>query len=194
RDASGNFSAGTITANLNGNATTETTATTATNFSGSLSGDVTGTQSATVVSLVGGVTAANVASGANAANAATNANTANTIVKRDASGNFSTTMITLTGTTTNSTDAATKAYVDSVVGSPGTSLNTPNTTVKRDGTGSFAAQVVSVVDVVASTLITTAAGSAASPSFNFAGSPTTGLSVATTDRLSFDTAGVERMA
>src|SRR5581483_12027814 len=64
----------------------------------------------------------------------------------------------------------------------------------RDGTGSFAAQVVSVVDVVASTLITTAAGSAASPSFNFAGSPTTGLSVATTDRLSFDTAGVERMA
>jgi hypothetical protein len=40
RDASGNFSAGTITANLNGSAT---------NFSGSLSGDVTGTQSSTVV-------------------------------------------------------------------------------------------------------------------------------------------------
>lgn len=47
RDASGNFSAGTITAALSGNATT---ATTATNFSGSLSGDVTGTQGATSIS------------------------------------------------------------------------------------------------------------------------------------------------
>ena len=61
----------------------------AVNFSGSLAGDVTGTQGATVVGTVGGVTAANVASGANAANSATDANTANTIVKRDASGNIS---------------------------------------------------------------------------------------------------------
>ena len=58
RDSSNNFSAGTITASLSGNATT---ATTATNFSGSLVGDVTGTQGATVVSTVGGQTAANVA-------------------------------------------------------------------------------------------------------------------------------------
>src|SRR5260221_8266276 len=79
RDASGNFSAGTITAALSGNATT---ATTATNFSGSLNGDVTGTHGATAVSLVGGQTAANVASATIAANAATNANTASTIVKR----------------------------------------------------------------------------------------------------------------
>ena len=70
------------------NATSATTAITATNFSGPLSGDVTGTQSATVVSSVGGVTAGNVASGANAANAASSANTANTIVQRDTSGNF----------------------------------------------------------------------------------------------------------
>lgn len=49
RDASGNFTAGTITAALSGNATT---ATTATNFSGSLAGDVTGTQGATVVSKI----------------------------------------------------------------------------------------------------------------------------------------------
>ena len=46
RDGLGGFSAGTITASLNGNATT---ATTAISFSGSLSGDVTGTQSATVI-------------------------------------------------------------------------------------------------------------------------------------------------
>ncbi|NDC39831.1 MAG: hypothetical protein EBZ48_17655, partial [Proteobacteria bacterium] len=38
--------------------------------------------------LVGGVTAANVASGATAANSATADNTANTLIKRDASGNF----------------------------------------------------------------------------------------------------------
>lgn len=146
RDASGNFSVGTITGNLSGNATTATSATTATNFTGSLSGDVTGTQSATVASTVGGQTAANIAAATVLANAATSANTASTIVKRDASGNFSTNMVTLVGTTTNATDAATKAYVDSVVG--GTSLNTPSTLVKRDSTGSFAAQVISMTDGV----------------------------------------------
>jgi len=61
----------------------------ANNFSGPLAGDVTGTQSATVVSSVGGQSAANVASGTNAANAATSLNTPNTIVKRDAAGNIS---------------------------------------------------------------------------------------------------------
>ncbi len=77
-----------------GTAGSATTATTANNFSGSLSGNVTGTQSATVVASVGGQTAANVASGASAANAAANANTANGIVKRDGSGNFSAGTIT----------------------------------------------------------------------------------------------------
>jgi len=84
-----------------------TNATTAGNFTGSLSGDVTGTQSATSVSLVGGVSAANVATGANAANAATNANTVSTIVQRDASGNFSAGTITasLSGNATTATTA-----------------------------------------------------------------------------------------
>jgi hypothetical protein len=53
RDASGNFAANIITANLTGNASTATlatNATTAVNFTGSLSGDVTGTQSATAIS------------------------------------------------------------------------------------------------------------------------------------------------
>lgn len=83
---------------------------------------------------------------ANSATTATNANTANAIVTRDSSGNFSTNMISLVGTTTNATDVATKAYVDSIAS--GTSLNTANTIVKRDGTGSFAAQVVSMTDGV----------------------------------------------
>jgi hypothetical protein len=49
RDGSGNFSAGTITAALTGNATTATSATTAGSFTGALAGDVTGTQSATAI-------------------------------------------------------------------------------------------------------------------------------------------------
>ncbi|MGD0208952.1 MAG: tail fiber domain-containing protein [Verrucomicrobiota bacterium] len=97
RDASGNFSAGTITASLSGNATTATTATIANNFSGSLAGDVTGTQGATVVANVGGQSAANVASAVSTVNSATSANTPNTIVKRDASGNFSAGSVTLNG-------------------------------------------------------------------------------------------------
>src|SRR5690606_24455795 len=92
RDVSGNFSAGTITASLNGNATT---ATSAGSFSGSLLGDVTGTQSATVVSLVGGQSAANVAAATVLANAATNLNTANAIVKRDSTGSFAAQTISL---------------------------------------------------------------------------------------------------
>ena len=82
RDGTGNFSAGTITGNLSGNATT------ATNFNGSLSGDVTGTQSATVVTAVGGKTSTQVAGSVTDTTNATSANTAGTIVKRDASGNF----------------------------------------------------------------------------------------------------------
>jgi hypothetical protein len=61
----------------------------AVNFTGNLAGEVTGTQNATVVARVGGQTAADLANGAAAANAATSANAVNTIVKRDASGNFS---------------------------------------------------------------------------------------------------------
>jgi len=129
----------------------------------------------------------------NSATSATSANTASAIVARDASGNFTTNMITITGTVTNSTDVATKAYVDSSTVT-GTNLNTPNTVVKRDGTGSFAAQTISLVDGVASGSITVPAGSAATPAFKFAGSTNTGISAATANTLSFDTSGVERMS
>ena len=71
-----------------------TTAGNAASFSGSLAGDVTGTQSATVIAKVGGQTATSVATGSVAANAATSANTANTIVMRDGSGNFTANAIT----------------------------------------------------------------------------------------------------
>jgi hypothetical protein len=97
-----NVFAGTYTGNGGGltnlNAANLTgTAGTATNFAGSLSGNVTGTQNATVVASVGGQSAANVAAGASAANAATSAATASSIVKRDATASFSATNLTLKG-------------------------------------------------------------------------------------------------
>ncbi len=99
RDASGNFSAGTITATLSGNASTATSATTAnsaTSFTGSLVGDVTGTQGATVVSFVGGQSASNVASATSLANTSTSANVASALVRRSASGGFSAGAISVT--------------------------------------------------------------------------------------------------
>jgi trimeric autotransporter adhesin len=103
-------------------------------FSGSLSGDVTGTQGATVVGAVGGQSAANVASGAGAANAATNSNTAGTIVKRDASGNFSAGTITAaldgnaatatTATTASAVSASAGNSVVAAINSSGSSVNT----------------------------------------------------------------------
>ena len=80
---------GILTGNVIGNITGS-----ASSFTGNLGGDVTGGQATTVVSAVGGSTAAAVHAGEIAANAATSANTAGTIVKRDAGGNFSSGIIT----------------------------------------------------------------------------------------------------
>jgi len=95
RDASGNFTAGTITAALSGNATTATTAANVNN--GTLTMNVSGT------GLSGSQTfTANQSAAATftVTSNATNANTASTIVARDASGNFTAGTITaaLTGT------------------------------------------------------------------------------------------------
>lgn len=108
RDASGNFSAGTITAALSGNATTATsatsatTATTATQVSNSLTLATSGT----------GLSGSASFNGASAqtftvASNATNANTGSTIVARDASGNFSAGTITASLTGNASGSAAT---------------------------------------------------------------------------------------
>jgi hypothetical protein len=85
-----NILRGAFTGNLTGNVQGNVigAASTATNFTGALGGDVTGTQGATAVASVGGQSAANVASGAIAANGASVANVPGAIVKRDASGNF----------------------------------------------------------------------------------------------------------
>jgi hypothetical protein len=108
RDASGNFSAGTITAALTGNATTSTTAT---NLSGGSAGTIAYQTGAGATSMLAAGTSGYVL-GSNGAAApswvnATNANTASAIVKRDASGNFSAGTITaaLSGNATTATTA-----------------------------------------------------------------------------------------
>ena len=93
RDASGNFSAGTITANLTG---TASNATTAVSFTGSLAGDVSGSQGATVVSSVGGSSAASVHAADIAVTTASPSNGGLTIIKRDSNGGFSSGQISAT--------------------------------------------------------------------------------------------------
>jgi hypothetical protein len=104
RDASGNFSAGTITAALSGNATTATTAANVNN--GTLTLAVSGTGlsgSATFTANQSGSSTFTVTSNA------TNANTGSTIVARDSSGNFSagTITATLSGNASTATSATT---------------------------------------------------------------------------------------
>src|SRR6185437_13996321 len=69
----------------------------ATNFSGSLSGDVTGTQSATLITALPDSKLATISSAgkvSNSATTATSSNTTSAIVTRDSSGNFSANQIT----------------------------------------------------------------------------------------------------
>jgi hypothetical protein len=107
RDGSGNFSAGTITATLNGNASTATTVTTNAN----LTGDITSVGNATSIA-TGAIVNADINASAaivdtklatistagkvsNSATTADSANTASAIVARDASGNFAAGDITI---------------------------------------------------------------------------------------------------
>ncbi|MFO0375665.1 MAG: hypothetical protein ACK51N_01320, partial [bacterium] len=116
RDDSGNFSAGTITANLNGNAATATTATNATN--------------ATNATQLNGQPASFYTDAAhltgtldNARTSGTNLNTPSTLVLRDASGNFSAGTITanLNGnaaTATSATNATNATNATQLNGQP----------------------------------------------------------------------------
>ena len=97
RDASKNFSAGTITASLSGNATSATKANITSNKYGiSYYSDTAGTFATTAQGTSGYLLQAGGSSAAPSWIQATNANTASTIVKRDASGNFSAGTITAT--------------------------------------------------------------------------------------------------
>ena len=176
RDGSGNFSAGTITATLNGNANSATTAVSTTNFSGALSGDVTGTQSATVVGSVGGQTASNVASATAAANSATNANAPGAIVRRDGSGNFSAGTISaaLNGNATTATSVS--GIVG--VGNGGTALNASGSSGNylRSNGASWTSSSIQATDLPSGSgsYIQNTSSLQAASNFNISGSGTAG--------------------
>lgn len=136
-----------------------------TNFSGSLSGDITGTQGATVVATVGGSTSANLHGAEVLANAATSANTASTIVKRDASGNFTAGTITATLNGNAATATAATSFSGSLAGQiAGTQANTvisPNVDItnaySHNGTvsnGTFVSAIFQPTNIYLGTNIT----------------------------------------
>ena len=90
RDVNGDFHAhmifSDVTGNLRGNADTATTSLSTIDFTGTLDGDVSGPQDATVVDKVGGKTAFEIGSSVTDTQQATSANTTSKIVKRDAGG------------------------------------------------------------------------------------------------------------
>ena len=127
----------------------------ATNLLGTFAGDLTGTQGATIVSTVGGVSAASVGSGANLANAATNTNVGSTLVRRGAGGNFE--AGTLTGALVGNAASLTNLTGGSIVGAVAVATHFTGPMV-GDVTGVEGATVVSSVGGV--TGVNVAAGSA----------------------------------
>jgi hypothetical protein len=141
RDGSGNFSAGTITAALSGNATTATTATTA---------------NATAAALTAGsfLTSGGTFDGSTArtfAVDATSANTVSKVVARDASGNFSAGTITaaLNGNASTATSATSATTATTATNQSGgtvsaTSISTSGTTITCTGGSSAAYGAVTI--------------------------------------------------
>jgi hypothetical protein len=145
RDGSGNFSAGTITASLNGNASTATTAANVNN--GTLTLAVSGTGlsgSATFTANQSGNSTFTVASNA------TNLNTVSTIVARDGSGNFSAGTVTaaLSGNATTATTLQTARNIGGVSFNGSADINLPGVnTAGNQNTSGTAANVSGTVAV-----------------------------------------------
>lgn len=137
-------------------------------FTGALAGDVTGTQSATVVSSVGGVSAASVASAVDAGLAATSENVPLTVVKRDASGGFS--AGTITGAFAGDGSNLTNLQASSVVGAVATATRFTGI-LEGDVTGSQGSTVVAQIGGVSAAGVASGATAAnAATSANVPGS------------------------
>lgn len=109
---------------------------TATNFSGPLQGDVTGTQNNTIVSFVGGQSATNVALATTLVLNATSLNIPNTLVRRDGDGSFNAQDITAEGDLTafNTVSGATGAFSANIIIPNTTSFETGNIIKNVGGT------------------------------------------------------------
>jgi hypothetical protein len=199
RDASGNFSANTVTANLSGNVT------------GNVTGNLTGTasnaatlQTARNFQISGGATAANVLfdgsvdvnlavtalnasaidSGtiANARTTASSSNGANTIVQRDASGNFSANIITASGESLTSLNASNiSSGTLANARTTASSSNGANTIISRDASGNFSANTMTGTAANATILQTARnfeiSGGATAAAVSFNGSANVNLNV-----------------
>lgn len=160
RDASGDFSANNITANLNGNVT------------GNVNGNLVGTasnatvlQNARTIAIQDGVTGTatsfdgsanisipvtainasviNTGTIANARTTASSSNGANTIVQRDATGNFSANVITANGSAITSLNASNiSSGTLANARTTAASANGASTIVARDASGNFSANTV----------------------------------------------------
>jgi hypothetical protein len=153
RDGSGNFSAGTITAALNGNASTATTAANVNN--GTLSMGVSGTGlsgSASFTANQSGNSTFTVTSNA------TNLNTVSTIVARDGSGNFSagTIAAALSGNATTATTLQTARNIGGVSFNGSADINLPgvNTAGNQNTSGNAATATLATTATTANALNT----------------------------------------
>lgn len=179
RDASGNFSAGTIT-HAAGSAANPSI-----QFSGSTN---TGISAATTNRLSFDTNGAERMNIDATGNVAINNLTSTGVVHNNASGTLSTSLIVNADVDPAAAIVDTKLATISTAGkvansaTTATSANTANAIVARDASGNFSAGTVTV-----------AAGSAATPSIQFSGSTSTGISAQTANTLSFDTNGIERM-
>src|SRR5210317_47266 len=167
RDASGNFSAGTITASLSGTATQVSNTLTIGSY---LTGDNFDGSAASTIAVD-----------------ATDANTANKVVARDASGDFSAGTITasLSGNATTATTATqvgntltVGSYLTgdnfdgsaaSTIAVDATDANTANKVVARDGSGNFSAGTITLNEINGDD------GSLTDPTFTFSSDTTTGM-------------------
>jgi hypothetical protein len=218
RDASGNFTAGTITAALTGNASTVTT-------NANLTGDITSVGNAT--SIASGVivntdinasaaivdtklaTISTASKVSNSATTATSANTLSAIVARDGSGNFTAGTITaaLTGAASSNVlkagDTMTGALVvvAGTAASPGIGISGDlNTGIYSPGADQLAVTAggtgrlfVSTTAVSSSLAINCALGASGTPSITFSGDTNTGIWSPSADAMAVSTAGAERV-
>jgi hypothetical protein len=164
RDASGNFSAGTITATLSGNATSADQVNNTLTVGSYLTGDNFDGSAASTIAVD-----------------ATDANTANKVIARDASGNFSagTITATLSGTASQVSNTLTVgSYLTgdnfdgsaaSTIAVDATDANTANKVVARDGSGNFSAGTITLNEINGDD------GSLTDPTFTFSSDTTTGM-------------------